>query len=88
MIPDHRVTARDPVDGPITIHVQTDAGEVWLTVDRALSDELDNRKRLADYHKKWPVRWTVPVERGPAPLVTLVLTQNDAKMLTFPKPKT
>jgi hypothetical protein len=88
MIPGHRVTARDPGDGPITVHVQTDAGEVWLTVDRALSDELDKRKRLADYHKKWPVKWTVPAERGPAPFVTLVLSRNDVNALTFPKPKT
>jgi TIR domain-containing protein len=87
MIPGQRVTARDPGFGPITVHVQTDAGEVWLTVDRALSDELDKRKRLAEYHNKWPVRWTVPAERGPAPFVTLALTRNDAKMLTFPKPK-
>lgn len=88
MIPGHRVTARDPGSGPITVHVQTDAGEVWLSVDRALSDELDKRKRLANTHNKWPVKWTVPSERGPASLVTLILSRTDVEMLSFPKPKT
>lgn len=87
MKPGNRVTARDPGFGPITVHVQTDVGEVWLSVDRALSDELDKRKRIADYHKQWPVKWTVPAERGPAPYVTLILSPNDAAMLTFPRPK-
>jgi len=78
-----RVTAKDPGTGPITVHVQTDAGEVWLSVDRQASDELDGLKA----RDEWPAEWTVPTERGPAPIVTLVLTENDANGLTFPKPK-
>jgi hypothetical protein len=87
MTPCQRVTARDPGNGPITVHVQTDAGEVWLTVDHAASDELDRIKSVHRTHNKWPAAWTVSAERGPAPLVTLVLTRADAEMLTFPKPK-
>jgi hypothetical protein len=87
MKPAQRVTSRDPGNGPITVHVQTDAGEVWLTIDRAASDDLDKIKRVHGYHNKWPAEWTVPAQRGPAPLVTLVLTRTDAEMLTFPKPK-
>ena len=87
MTPSHRVTARDPGNGTITVHVQTDVGEVWLTVDRADSDYLDRSKRVADVHNGWPIEWVVRAERGPAPFVTLVLTRNDAEMLTFPKPR-
>jgi hypothetical protein len=78
--PTHRVTARDAGAWPMEVHVQTDVGEVCLSLTKQASDELD--KLIA--RNEWPAEWPVETNRGCA---TLVLTRTDALMVKFPKPE-